>query len=188
MGKHKLLLVPGVYVLSALFLSACQMSAVVGTNPAYSVIPVGSKLIVNEPITISAGNVKVFIQSGNIKNAYEVNRFYPNCRLEKRTLTHDKDTVVQPDTFLIISIKRESGGYTHLAPQRQFAAAAYVSGGMPNPESYDTVMTLASEKQPDVFRLTCTHLEDPSNAYHLTLDQIRNALGKVITLEVGTGN
>ncbi|NNG14194.1 MAG: hypothetical protein HKM22_03455 [Gammaproteobacteria bacterium] len=56
-------------------------------------------------------------------------------------------------------------------------------GGAPN-ENYMTVLYLHSDRQPDVFRMTCQHWEAPSDAQHLTIKQIRQALGDLFTLKL----
>ncbi|MFV2058257.1 MAG: hypothetical protein ACC707_17465, partial [Thiohalomonadales bacterium] len=50
---------------------------------------------------------------------------------------------------------------------------------------YSTELYLHSEKQPDVRVLTCSHWENPLDASHLSVNQIQNAVGKIISFEGG---
>jgi hypothetical protein len=50
--------------------------------------------------------------------------------------------------------------------------------------NYATLMYLNSDKQKDVYRLTCQHWEDVMDDRHLTISQMRGAMGDVFTLEI----
>ena len=54
----------------------------------------------------------------------------------------------------------------------------------PSHVDYMTVMYLESVKQPDVLRITCTHWEDPVEAEFLSIQQMRKAMGKILTLNI----
>jgi len=50
--------------------------------------------------------------------------------------------------------------------------------------NYATLMYLNSEKQKDVYRITCQHWEDVMDDRHLTIKQMRQAMGDVFTLNL----
>jgi hypothetical protein len=53
-----------------------------------------------------------------------------------------------------------------------------------SPELYTTSIYLDSPTQKTVLGITCQHLEDPVNARHVSIRDIRKALGSVATLEL----
>jgi hypothetical protein len=56
-------------------------------------------------------------------------------------------------------------------------------GGDYNPVMSTTVISLHSDRQPDVFRLSCRQLDEPYLARHVSLEQMRKTLGDLLTLE-----
>ncbi len=50
--------------------------------------------------------------------------------------------------------------------------------------NYATLMYLRSEQQKDVYRMTCQHWEDVMDDRHLSVTQMRQAMGDIFTLEI----
>jgi hypothetical protein len=146
-------------------------------------IPVNSKLILHEPAEVPAHLGRVFIQNGEFRPQRLVDAYYANCAFEVRTLRETNQTIL-PDTFVITRVRR-FGNWT--STFKTMPAGFYLLGDGPSPENWSTLLDLKSEKQPDVFRMTCQHWEDPTDARHLTIRQIRQALGKIVTLQLAPG-
>ena len=80
--------------------------------------------------------------------------------------------------------RREYFGEFH--PLNTYASVR--TGEGPNLFWYITFIYLGSEKQPDIFRLRCRHLQQSDNwPRYLTVGQIQTIVGDVMTLEASPG-
>ena len=182
-----------ILLLLSLTLAACQYVPPRDINSPFFSPPAGSQLRLTRPLTIPANDAGVFIQYGKPQySVWQPDQYYPNCDFELRTrASHER--VVEPDTFTVTRTVREienvmlppavvaSHDTGNGAPDENYMTAHDTGNGAPN-ENYMTVLYLHSDKQPDVFRMTCQHWEAPIDAQHLTIKQIRQALGDLFTL------
>lgn len=188
-------------VLLAILLAACQSVTPDPSSPFY-LPPAGSKLTLNQGFVMPPRELKIFVQDGRL--VYAANQYYPFCRFELRDL---KDTAreIKPDEFDIVGVSRQTGVFAALDQfdKRTLLASIGVIGGYggigvgiggpgigifdgkPSPIVYGIRMDLSSPRQPEVFRMTCGHLQDPNiSAKYLSIDEIRQALGNVFTLRL----
>ncbi len=155
-------------------------------SPFYKV-PSGSTLILHSSdVAIPANRLKIYLQNGNL--GYGTNRYYPFCKFELRQ-AKKQSQLITPDRFIITRTRRVVDYFVglNLDSQHLFASISLKSSnnGKPSPRIYGTQMDLRSANQPQVFRLTCGHLQDPNiTARHLSINQIREALGAVFTLQL----
>ena len=171
-----------IYVL-LLLLAGCQANAGnVSPIPAYTSIKPGSKLVLNKPLAIPANKARVYIQGGKIIHENSVDRYYPNCSLEVRTIKTSPQEI-KTDSFIIIKVRSdEEASYQKLmyASSRNITRR-FVSDddGPVSHENWVTHFYLQSANQPDVFRLNCAHWEDPADFYphHLSMADIKKAVG-----------
>ncbi len=169
--------------LSALLLGGCQSSPVKDINSPYYPPPVGSILQLNKPIELPQNALNVNIQYGKILSSYsELDAYYPNCDFELRD-KFSSPTTIEPDRFKIIRVIQNTEDVM-LAPVRVAGLVSFAGSGSPPHVVYETIMYLHSAKQPNVYRMTCKHWEDPADAEHLSIVKIRKALGEVFTLEL----
>jgi hypothetical protein len=172
-------------IIFALFalLAGCQPPVKDINSPYYSV-PVGSTLTLNKEIEIPAGHVSMYMQRGKQYLGYgDVEKYYPSCKFELNTPLKDVRQIVHPDVFTIYKVVRD----TYVVQSNAVMLASIVmdgSGDGPTALTFSTIMYLRSEKQPDVFRLTCEHWDDPTDGDHLTISDIRKALGDMFTLNL----
>jgi hypothetical protein len=165
--------------LGLLLLSGCQSTPVKDINSPYYAPPVGSILHLHTPIELQQNAINVNIQYGRILTSYsQLDTYYPNCDFELRDKV-SAPTTIQPERFKIIRVIQDTE-VVLLAPVQ----VASSGGGSPPHMVYQTIMYLQSAKQPNVYRMTCKHWEDPADAEHLSIVKIRKALGKVFTLEL----
>lgn len=161
-------------------LAGCQSSPVKNIHSPFFAPPAGSILQLHTAIEIPRNELSVIIQYGKIQpSTWELDRYYPNCDFEIRD-KHNAVTQIKPDRFEIIKSIQDTE-HVLLAPAR--VADIGFSGGPPH-EEYQTIMYLHSEKQPNVFRMTCRHWEDPTDGEHLSVARIREALGKLFSLKL----
>ncbi len=166
-----------------------------GEDPRYA-IPEGSTLTLNETIELPGRGDLLYIQHGRTLRFSGVQEVYPHCYVETRQRP-DGPLRVAPTTFIITAVER-SFHYTWLAPVEPGAVMPTSgSGGGGGDGSgslsqwfYVTRMSLRpADPAVDVYRLTC--LADRLDAsgpeterHHLTVAQIRQALGDIFTLEI----
>lgn len=156
-------------------------------NSPLTPVPVQSTLTLHQPLRIAPGTVSLWFQDGKQMPANDLNRYYPHCKFETwQMLDHEK--TVEPDTFVIHKVVR----WDDYAMQSMQLAASRISVGIgvhingsdPGPINTATEMFLRSERQPDVYRLICSQWEDATEANHVTINQIRRALGDTFSLQL----
>ena len=169
-----------ILLLLSLTLAACQYVPPRDINSQFFSPPAGSQLRLTRPLTIPGNDAGVFIQYGKPQYSnWQLDQYYPHCDFELRTRSNH-ERVVEPDTFTVTRTVRETENVS-LAPA--VVASSDTGNGAPH-ENYMTILYLHSDKQPDVFRMTCQHWEDPGDGRHLTIRQIRQTLGDLFTLEL----
>ena len=153
-------------IVTVIALSACQSAAEYAQALAGSSVPVGSRLILNQPLSIPANTAHVRLQSGEIRSAGAIKQYYPNCNLRLRTRKNAPQTV-EPDEFVISKVVY---GNDVVASD--------------NVKRYYTEMQLRSEKQPDVFMLACQQWNKPPDSSYVTVDQIGVVLSEMFTMQL----
>ena len=167
-------------------LSACSQNAVKDENSVFYAVPVGSLLVLNQDVTIAGDQVAIYVQNGELMSDAEVNKYYPNCKFEVYKIS-EKPRTVLADTFEIIKVVDDIESSSLQKSTELAALNKILSFGMLDRSyvfNYATLMYLNSEKQNDVYRLTCQHWEDVMDDRHLTISQMRGAMGDVFTLEI----
>lgn len=161
-----------------LVLVACQVPGTL----APAVVPGGSRLILNQPLTVRANSVKVLLQDGEV--IYSPNEYRTFCRLEISDLQGVARTVAA-DTFMVRDAALNVDNFAALElPGYLYADLVWDStDGLPSPVLYQVKFALASAEQPDVLSLTCSRRQDPTiEARYPTLAEIQQALGAIITI------
>ena len=164
--------------------SSCQAGIGIDIEKSpYYTIPIGSTLTLNREITFPADIVSVFIFDGQIVPRSTIDVYKPHCKFELYDMKPQSQTI-QPDTFTIRKVVEHYVTYT---PERllhtKFVLNRHTHGG-PSYQPYTTYMYLQSDKQQNVYRLSCLHWEDPVDARYLTVAQIKQVLGDMITLKL----
>lgn len=177
-----------------LVLAACQTSRYEGDESSpYYAPPVGTRVILNREITIPPDQVSVMLQGGQIVRPGEVNTYYPHCKFEVRRRL-DVAQTIKPGEFVVTAVRRnllhsvDSGTQLYARASVGIGMGISVGGGVngdgPSVQTYATRMDLHSDTQPDVFRLTCGQWGYPYDGKHVSVDEMRRALGDVITLHL----
>jgi hypothetical protein len=170
-----------ILLLLSVTLAACQYVPPRGEDSPLISPQAGSMLHLNRPLRIAAHNASVIIRDGKPEYSYFRlgGAYYPHCDFELRTRAK-VERVVEPDIFTVTRVVREIENVM-LAPV--VVASSDGANGPPH-ENYMTILYLHSDRQPDVLRMTCQHWEDPNDGQHLTIKQIRQALGDLFTLQL----
>lgn len=174
-----------------MLITACSIDDVKDEASIFYAVPVGSVLMLNQEVTIAGGQVAVYVQYGELMSYKDVNKYQPNCKFEIYTMS-EKSRNVQTDSFEIIKVVDEiessslkndvklavfdfSVGKNHLAMGMLDHSLVF---------NYTTMMYLSSDKQKDVYRMTCQHWEAIMDDRYLSIAQMREAMGEVFTLKI----
>lgn len=170
----------------ALILSGCALFEVKpDTASPFYAVPQGAVVEIHQPITIPAGNTRVWLQRGRVGVGQDW--WYPACNLEVNTLDRERDQTIAPGRFEVVRVQPTQ--YTQLqtppAAVMPVGFRADYNGGGVTWMWLGQYLWLSSAEQPDVRRLTCLGVYSvPFTARPPSIDQIREALGTVATLHL----
>lgn len=183
--------IPGT-ALVLMTLTACAPLTVQDEHSPYSRIPVGSTVILNQPLDIPRYHARVFIQDGRVVSKARVNLYYPHCNFEVATVS-DGSARIEPDRFLVTGIRLDEVQVVRRTGPLQTASLVVLvdggeDGGGPPPTSRLVHYRLHAERQPDVMRLTCHGgMATGWEVAYPSLAEIREVLGGIVTLEMQVG-
>lgn len=179
-------------ILALLVLYGCQSTpgdhlTRSGTNGPiyYSDIPTGATLTLLQPVVIPAEQVSTVLP----RRSPGAGEYSTHCRLELWT-RNPREVVVEADRFVITKVR---GGLTPIlvaAPKKILVASLgpgpRVAWGRDSSylRSYAELF-VKSERQPDVYRITCGYMNDPWDVDPLTIAEIREALNGIARLDLG---
>lgn len=181
-----------VLLAAAALLAACQSANYQGNEDSpFFAVPPGSRLTLNQELTIPPHEVSVHIQNGRILRGSEVQQYYPYCKFELYTRSETARTILPHEMTVTRTVREETThgasagpGPAHLA-QLPFGFNAILGDQSgPSLHAFSTRMDLRSEKYPDIFRLTCTQWDFPGPGRHVALSEIRRTLEPIFTLRL----
>lgn len=169
-------------------MAGCQTLSYEGNeNSPYYVVPAGSRVTLHRELRIAGDEVSVFVQDGRVMPYSGIRKYYPHCKFELYTRRPEARTVA-PDDFRVTRTVQEEAhsagsGLLQLA-RVSFGLFTDFDTGGPSLIAFVTRMHLRSEKQPDAFRLSCAQWGYPPDDGHVTIAEMRRALGELITLHI----
>ena len=89
-----------------------------------------------------------------------------------------------PDVFTVTRLRRQHDLVGVLPRSTQVAGMSLGSEGPPSHVPFTTSMYLESPRQPEILRISCSHWEDLADGRHLTVDQMRQAMGSIFSLRL----
>lgn len=172
----------------AFSLTACQSNANLPITSPYFEIPVGSRLVLNQPIEIAPTSATLRFQFGKIVSRFDSQDFEPACIFESN-IVGEKAQRIEPDTFDIIRVRRgNSSVASYSAPSGLVLVSARFIGDGGSRQFYKTEFFLRSQKQPQILVMTCQHAREAgataAESRPLTVAEIQQALGDYFTLNV----
>lgn len=169
--------------------TGCAVGPYPVSSPYYR-IPVGSRLILKQPLTISANTARVYIQYGKVITQKENDQYYAHCWFLSRKVLNTAQTI-NPTTFFVTNTQKYEDDVL-LKSSNLFASlrinAGMSHGGSLTAMEYSTELTITSDSAPDIFKFVCNRWEDPVDAWHLTVSQIQETLGEIAEIQLNTGN
>ena len=157
-----------------LSIAACQTPNIADDNATVSLTPAIATVTLNKEFPIRPDRTNEYIQNGEITLFEHISEYDPFCKLELRKLA-EVARVIQPDTFTVSRIYQE----TEFAGFRKMILAGDGSSGLIMSTTY---LYLQSEKQPGIFRLSCMRLDMSFYARHVSVNEMRDTLGSMLTL------
>jgi hypothetical protein len=163
-----------------LLLAACQTTGPLDENSPFHVLPSGSRLVLKQELTIPANSAHVTLQGGRVVSDNDVNQYHPNCRLEVHDV-RDTPQTVTADEFVVRRARQDA---------QVAARAGLMPAGLNNSSNsvsfyiFRTILDLRSERQPQVRWLTCQQWDHPARGRHVTISEIRAALGVIMTAQL----
>ncbi|TCJ11827.1 hypothetical protein EZJ19_14310 [Parasulfuritortus cantonensis] len=170
----------------AAVLAACAADTGRGPESPYYAYPaVGVRLL--KPLTIPADQASVRLQNGHPVARNGVEETEPYCILEIATVAAAEQTVAAGD-FPVARVQRRVESFSGMPV---FGTSVFGTGtghdDGPSQVYYVTQFTLHAPGRPEVRSLTCQHNQATAGVgipHHLTLAQMRAALGDYILLDL----
>ncbi|MGB5202071.1 MAG: hypothetical protein WBN68_17715 [Sedimenticolaceae bacterium] len=179
-------------VMMAFLVGACQYSATVREELGRGFVDLqGARVVLKKDIGVAAGRARVYIQDGGPDarqarvRSSGFDSFRPSCAFEIDSVDHPGVTI-SADSFLITRVQATVVEVVSLTPVQvaglRLTGAGGIDGGPMLYSGYH--FWLASEKQPDVRRMTCYGVyAESGELYPPTLAEIRRALRGVAEIE-----
>lgn len=146
--------------------------------------PAGSRFTLKQELAIPAHSAHVSLQGGQLVSQSQLNLYQPHCRLDVQDVGELPQSV-RPDEFVVSRVYRQNTeqAFLRAGPVR---VRRVMNDGGPGYMTYRTVFVLKSARQPQVRQLSCEHWDKAALGNHLSLRQIRAALGDyfAVTLAV----
>lgn len=169
-------------VVLTIFLAACAAPRPDPDSPYY-LLPKDSVVILEQPVTIPSPGVSVWIQDGRVSTGRD--HYRPACKLEMRDRPEHGRTV-EPDAFRVTRVGRNQ---MQVSADWSLRRVAFGSrGDSPTAFEMETHIYLESARQPQVYRLVCTHWSGGVGSsdfpHYLSINQIRDTLQGIIRIEL----
>lgn len=173
--------------LLALGLWSCDTPRGFGPETPYYHFQAGSRLVLTRTLEIPANWATVRLQHGKAVAFGHVQEHQPHCILEIDTVRAEPQRVEADEFAIVKAVRSES---TLAARPMVFIRTAFADADRPAQMFYKTIFTLHSRRQPGVLRMTCQSDQYAAGVgipRHLTVGEIRQALGGLFTLELPGG-
>jgi len=178
---------PIILLLSLAVLSGCASPARYSADSPHYGYPGGGQFTLHQPLEIEANAATARLQFGKVVARNAVQEEEPHCIFEINTVL-DRPQRIEPDTFEISGVRRSITTFSGMPPLFGAMRVGFDRDGGPSHIYYKTEFSLRSARQPDMRAMTCqSNQMAPGIAImrHLTVAEIRQALGKVFSLSLG---
>ncbi len=164
-------------LLLVLLLPACAPQIIDKEHSDLYTMPAGSEFVLHQAVTVRPFHTRAFIQYGQVVPESQIDDYYPHCEIELWKLS-SSEQVIQPNRFKLIKvIDDEYEAQRYLSPNGfQFVDDGILDIGFAS-EYY-----VQPEQPSDVFKITCVIWDDVYEDHYLTVAEIRQALGEVMTV------
>lgn len=161
--------------LPALLLAGCASGVQVATAPSTTDVEGVTGAEIHQPVSVRPQRANEYIQNGRVLPYDGITDYYPYCELSLNAIQPD-GIDIRPGAFTVTRVHRD----TTMASR-----PVRVAGGDWGFIMSTTTFFLSSDEQPQVRALVCERLDESFRAKHLTLEEIRNTLGGLVSLQTG---
>jgi hypothetical protein len=166
-------------------LLACQSQPLFeATEIGY--LTVGSILSLNQQLSIDPHSARVYLQHGQRVSVNSVSRVYPNCWFEVNDVI-DKPQFVEPGRYRLVGLNHYRRPFGLGSVNERLLVAGLYMGGLFDRSieiEFITAMKLNAEEGGSEIRNFMCKVTADSMGRYLTLGEIREALGEVVTIEL----
>ena len=153
-------------------------------TPATKYIKSGDRIVLNQDISARTGS-KIFIQFGEVTARSDIEHAKPFCyfHLYRDPSIIDTKASLIADNFEIKKTVNHYEFALRMGEPLQLAVRGFVT----QDASQRTMITrfkLQSIQQPEVIELNCGIWAVPNERNHLSIEEMRSALGEVVTFEL----
>ena len=181
-------------LLVVLLTSSCSVSLDYKRTTIKELLPIGTTLRLTHMLDIPADRSFIYIAHGKVaplKNYNTVNIYQPYCTFH----LHDESLQARqiiPDQFEVTKIVEWERDFGRLDNKKnayatnragRFIKTTIAGDGGPSIVMYATILSLRSTKQPEVKEIVCGHWNDPAEVEPITLQEMKSALGELITID-----
>ena len=171
---------------------AVGVSVGIGYGGVAAKIPVGSKVVVHQPLAIAAGKARVYFQHGKMLNRIE-DTYDPYCyfSMKRPRAEMQSSASISPATFTVTKQYRRK----EQTAQRGIRLASSVSVGIGvgsnwwlarnegGPQNLNHYLRLEPSDQPQVSALVCGIFAEPQERTSPSIEEMAQALGEFATIK-----
>jgi len=143
----------------------------------------GSRVVVTQPLTASSG-ARVSFQGGALVRRGDIVQWRPYCqfRVRRPAGRMSEPLTIKPDSFTVQRTYRTEDSWALRPVQYASSVLDEDFRRSPSQRTMATYIELHSDSQPDVMYLRCARWADPYNYNHVSISDIREALGDRVRL------
>jgi len=166
-------------VLMTGLLAGCAQTQIQDPASIWYRMPVGTVLVLEQPLVIEPNHTRVFLQFGRVVRQGDLDRYYPSCNFEVRERRPAAQTIA-PDRFTVVRVEQ---GWEHAISALEWKRVGQFTNDGPAEINRSLWHWLSSGRQPNVMRLACHGgYTDLQRAELPTLQEIRQALGDKVEI------
>lgn len=152
-------------------------------------VPPGTRLVLQQPVTIPLGTATVYFQGGGVVGEDDVDEYYPHCALLSRVVGVVPQTI-SAGTFTITRVfPFEEEHNTSSRMLRHYAGSGSgfitVGLGVASAETtyyFATRLLLQADAIPDIMYLECRQMSEYDIGDHLRISEFKQAVGSLMSL------
>jgi hypothetical protein len=183
----------GAMVLAAIPLTGFGFSAAVSFHTSTTQVPAGSTVTINETLAIAPGKAKTYMQRGMVVDRI-AHTYEPYCyfALKRPRSEMGNAGAIQAEVFKVEKEYRrmEQMAQTPRTLASSISIGISIGGGTwlarneGGPQNLNYYMDISSATQPTVSHFVCGVFSDPRERGIPSLDEMRKAVGTLVTIEV----
>lgn len=166
-------------------LAGCNQVALNDPSWPYAKVPIGTALEIHQAITVPPAVTRVYMQLGRLVRTFD--RYQANCNIEVRKIDWEKPQTIEPGSYRVTRVQNSTEEVVEARPLWVAALGSKLAGiddGGGATFIYAGYHLWLEGPDPNVRRVSCRGVyADPADAAPPSINDIRQALGDLITLK-----